>query len=108
MNPIHYSDCAVHNEPAMRNGPCNCGLEWKIKFEPMDTLPRDATILLAVKARDSHPWLAGKPPRVHAVYVDEDGRLCDTGKWKPDLGYDGPSFHPVGWMSLPMFDGTKP
>lgn len=22
----HYSDCATHNEPAMRNGPCDCGL----------------------------------------------------------------------------------
>lgn len=21
----HTSDCAVHNEPAMPNGPCNCG-----------------------------------------------------------------------------------
>ena len=23
---IHASDCAVHNEPAMRNGPCDCGV----------------------------------------------------------------------------------
>lgn len=22
---IHKSDCAVHNEPAERNGKCNCG-----------------------------------------------------------------------------------
>lgn len=22
----HASDCAVHNEPAMPNGPCDCGL----------------------------------------------------------------------------------
>lgn len=21
----HKSDCAVHNEPALRNGPCDCG-----------------------------------------------------------------------------------
>lgn len=21
----HWSDCAVHNEPAFRNGPCDCG-----------------------------------------------------------------------------------
>lgn len=24
---IHASDCAVHNEPAYRNGPCDCGAE---------------------------------------------------------------------------------
>lgn len=23
---IHASDCAVHNEPAKPNGPCNCGV----------------------------------------------------------------------------------
>ena len=22
---LHNADCAVHNEPAMPNGPCNCG-----------------------------------------------------------------------------------
>lgn len=24
---VHASDCAVHNEPAMPNGPCNCGAQ---------------------------------------------------------------------------------
>jgi hypothetical protein len=24
---IHASDCAVHNEPAMPNGPCDCGVD---------------------------------------------------------------------------------
>jgi len=24
----HASDCAVHNEPAMRAGPCDCGAIW--------------------------------------------------------------------------------
>src|SRR5260370_33561818 len=29
---IHSSDCAVHNEPAMRKGPCNCGeMEVEVK-----------------------------------------------------------------------------
>ncbi len=23
----HKSDCAVHNEPAMPQGPCDCGME---------------------------------------------------------------------------------
>ena len=27
MKIIHDSDCAVHNEPAYPNGPCNCGVE---------------------------------------------------------------------------------
>jgi hypothetical protein len=24
----HLSDCAVHNAPAMPNGPCDCGPDW--------------------------------------------------------------------------------
>ena len=24
---VHQSDCAVHNEPAEPNGPCDCGAE---------------------------------------------------------------------------------
>ena len=27
MKIIHDSDCAVHNEPAYPNGPCDCGAE---------------------------------------------------------------------------------
>ena len=27
MKIIHDSDCAVHNEPAYPNGPCDCGVE---------------------------------------------------------------------------------
>lgn len=28
---IHASDCAVHNEPAMPNGPCTCGVLTRIR-----------------------------------------------------------------------------
>ena len=43
---IHASDCAVHNEPAMRNGPCDCGVRPNAKSEGADaalsrTLPLD-------------------------------------------------------------------
>ena len=27
----HYSDCAVHNGPALPLGPCDCGLEERLK-----------------------------------------------------------------------------
>ena len=27
----HNSDCAVHNEPAMQNGPCSCGVTPNFK-----------------------------------------------------------------------------
>ena len=30
---IHDSDCAVHNEPAQPNGPCNCGAEYLNSLE---------------------------------------------------------------------------
>lgn len=26
MSGAHFSDCAVHNEPAMPAGPCDCGI----------------------------------------------------------------------------------
>lgn len=33
---IHWSDCAVHNEPAYPNGECDCGVK-----SPPDTDPPD-------------------------------------------------------------------
>ena len=27
----HWSDCAVHNEPAYPNGPCNCGANVEVR-----------------------------------------------------------------------------
>ena len=27
----HWSDCATHNEPALPNGPCNCGAQAGVK-----------------------------------------------------------------------------
>lgn len=35
---IHDSDCAVHNEPAYPNGPCNCSLSKK--FIPQEMVDR--------------------------------------------------------------------
>ena len=29
----HSSDCAIYNEPAFRNKPCNCGFEDRQKKE---------------------------------------------------------------------------
>lgn len=34
----HLSDCAVHNEPAYPNGPCDCGAAQTITYPP-DMLP---------------------------------------------------------------------
>lgn len=29
-NLCHFSDCAIYNEPAFRNRPCDCGLEDRL------------------------------------------------------------------------------
>ena len=33
MSGTHASDCAVHNEPAYPNGPCNCGATAELKCD---------------------------------------------------------------------------
>lgn len=38
----HASDCAVHNEPAYRAGPCNCGAELKAERRYVAWLSRCA------------------------------------------------------------------
>lgn len=35
---VHASDCAVHNEPAYLNGPCDCGLVAAINAELVEAL----------------------------------------------------------------------
>lgn len=35
---VHASDCAVHNEPAYPNGPCDCGLVATINAELVEAL----------------------------------------------------------------------
>jgi hypothetical protein len=42
------SDCAVHNEPALRAGECDCGAK---KFQPIDTAPKDQPILAFMLGR---------------------------------------------------------
>lgn len=40
----HWSDCAVHNEPALPAGPCDCGAEDDMEITRILALP-DAKIL---------------------------------------------------------------
>jgi hypothetical protein len=44
------SDCAVHNEPALPTGECDCGVAGK-KFQPVDTAPKDRPILAFMLGR---------------------------------------------------------
>lgn len=43
---LHDSDCAVHNEPAMPNGPCDCGA---------DEVPKLLADIEAAALRNSGP-----------------------------------------------------
>jgi hypothetical protein len=33
MSDVHHSDCAIYNAPALPVGPCNCGLEERLRAE---------------------------------------------------------------------------
>jgi len=47
LREFHMSDCAVHNEPAMRMGPCNCGAKQNIAINWL----KDQVEALTIQAR---------------------------------------------------------
>ena len=73
----------------------------EIEWFPRSTAPRDQTVLISVEPTEAHPYLAGKPPTVFPAYVDEFGRLCDSGSWEPDAGFESALFRTVLWARLP-------
>ena len=38
---IHWCDCALYNEPAIPNGPCNCGADAPAKEEKQSDKKED-------------------------------------------------------------------
>ena len=56
---VHTSCCAVHNEPAYPNGPCDCGI---------DLLFEDRPVFTVTKAETGHRW---------EIYAD--GRITGFG-----------------------------
>lgn len=69
-------------------------------WRPMADCPKDATVQIAVGRKDGQPMFNGKLFTVYPAYVDEHGRFCDCGTWKPDSGFDGPHFHVIAWQPL--------
>lgn len=62
--PLHTSDCAVHNEPAMPNGPCDCGAQAKSERRYVAWLGLVACIQVARWKTGLHTWwwnLCGRP-----------------------------------------------
>lgn len=70
-------------------------------WQPRATAPRDETVLIVVEATEAHPYLSGKPAKVFPAYVDEFGRLCDCGSWKPDRGFESEFWRATLWTHLP-------
>jgi len=68
----------------------------------MATLPRDATILIAVERRNGQPMFGDRQRETYPAYVDEAKRLCDARTCKPDPGFSGEHFRTVAWRPLPV------
>lgn len=85
MKIIHDSDCAVHNEPAYPNGPCDCGAEMVEALEATnDNLRhelRECASKLSLQkygykqALHANDFLVDALDRIHdvlnGVYVDD-------------------------------------
>lgn len=83
----HWSDCAVHNEPAMPNGPCNCG--GYVEPTQADKVAADRAFDIAFRgdtdgidcamaelfARHRTP-----DPRIEALIAERDGYLAHLRK----------------------------
>lgn len=82
----HWSDCAVHNMPAMPNGPCDCGAMQAAAWRDIATAPH-GWVLVAGKDRTG----AGM------MVVRRDGRGWESA----DDGY-GAYINPTHWMPLPL------
>ena len=114
----HLSDCAVHNEPAYPNGPCDCGVE-KRRLAAIASLKRpqgddmSEWQPIGPEQRDGTPILAGSTNhecREVVVWQDgldsgalEDRDLCEgwvnVGPFK-DRFYANPLFF-THFMPLP-------
>jgi hypothetical protein len=53
MAVTHASDCAVHNEPALPRGPCDCGAETAALRAALEPIARHYTV------NDCHEWDQG-------------------------------------------------
>lgn len=72
--------------------------EWM----PIETLPRDRTVLVVMEPTESNATFFGKlAPAVHPAYVDERGRVCDCGDFRPDIGIARGVYRATHWMPLP-------
>ena len=60
----HWSDCATHNEPAMPNGPCNCGGYSNLRLLP------DEKGRAPGAAESPKPRPGGSTPSASANYFD--------------------------------------
>ena len=86
----HDSDCAVHNEPATPNGPCDCKSEW---ISVDDRLP-DKSQDVVVYANDIvNAWVEV----VHAYVCPEYGNVIYEIK---HTGEDYPAIV-THWQKLP-------
>jgi hypothetical protein len=69
-------------------------------WQPYDTRPRDATVLLTVEATAENRTFQGQR-LVNPAYIDEGGAACDPSSCKPDFGLNGTHWRAVAWMALP-------
>ena len=73
----------------------------KAAWRPISEAPKDATILVSVEATALNKTFYGRPRETHPAYVDEHGRMCNTGTWLPDSGISGEFWNATHFRPLP-------
>jgi hypothetical protein len=82
--PMHWSDCAVHSEPAYPAGECDCGLvpvAWADKHD-IEREGHDFYVNRQQPAKDGVPLYTAPPQRKWQGLTDEEMReLWDKKGW---------------------------
>ncbi len=79
--PVHDSDCAMHNEPAYPNGPCDCSLSRPVR-EPLtgwisvdERLPEIGVTVMVYTPPTEDDWPGSVNIQFDCLDPDSDGEL---------------------------------
>lgn len=76
------------------------------KWLPIETAPRDDTVIVAVEATERNKTFANWRDSV-PVYIDEHGVIYDLGTSKPESGIASGNYRATHWQPLPMPPGES-
>jgi len=71
-------------------------------WQPIETAPKDATVLVAVgPTKENATFFGKKGLETFPAYIDPDGNICDSSTWRKDAGLNGTMWRSFYWMPLP-------